>query len=326
MTLRNVRRACGSGTMSLVKTETHSLLVTVAIGVLAVILIASLLLYYREYAKSQSLAQGLTTETNAKAALANEKDSRIAELEATIASTTELLHLTEEARGNLESRLSDKEDEVDALSSQVKKISGTVGVLDKLAKTDKEFLMKYSKVYFLNEHYTPAKLSKIDEKYSAVTTDQYLESRVYDKMQDMIEDAKRDGVDIKVRSAYRSFESQKNLKSAYSVSYGAGANTFSADQGYSEHQLGTTADLTSSENANQLAGFDTTEAFKWLQKNAQKYGFTLSYPKGNAFYIYEPWHWRYVGEKLADDLHEDSKFFYDLDQREIDKYLVDVFE
>jgi D-alanyl-D-alanine carboxypeptidase len=142
----------------------------------------------------------------------------------------------------------------------------------------------------------------------------------------MIKDAADDEVVIKVRSAYRSFEAQKNLKSAYSVSYGSGANTFSADQGYSEHQLGTTVDLTSPENSNQLAGFDGTKAFAWLQKNAHNYGFTLSYPKGNAYYIYEPWHWRYVGEDLASDLHKDGKFFYDLDQREIDKYLVNVFE
>jgi D-alanyl-D-alanine carboxypeptidase len=60
--------------------------------------------------------------------------------------------------------------------------------------------------------------------------------------------------------------------------------------------------------------------------NAYKYGFTLSYPKGNTSYVFEPWHWRFVGVKLATDLHNQGKNFYDLDQRSIDAYLVNFFD
>ncbi len=296
------------------------------LGILTVLLLASAGGLYYEYrqkiAVSETLAHTLasTTET------VSEKDAHIAVLSASLASSTETLRLTEEARANLESRLADKETEVNGLSKQVEKISGTVGVLDKLAKVDKELLIKYSKIYFLNENYKPAKITQIEQKYSAVTSDQYLESHVYSHITSMIDDAKSDGIDIQIRSAYRSFDSQKNLKSAYTVRYGTGANTFSADQGYSEHQLGTTIDFTSSENGDQLIGFDTTKAYAWLQKHAYKYGFILSYPKGNAYYVYEPWHWRFVGTRLAGDLHDDNKNFYDLDQREINKYLVDLFD
>ncbi len=297
-----------------------------ALGLFVAVSLGSGYLYFKESAQTDALTLELEAARAEHSGLSAENQSRIISLEASLASTTEILRQSEEARETYKARLEDKEDEVDALAKQVKKISGTVGVLDKLAKTDPELLMKYSKVYFLNEHYTPAKISKIESEYAAVPTEQYLESRVYNRLTNMIDEAAEDDVVIKVRSAYRSFEAQKNLKSAYSVSYGTGANTFSADQGYSEHQLGTTVDLTSPDNGNQLAGFDATKAFAWLQKNAHKYGFTLSYPKGNAYYIYEPWHWRYVGEDLASDLHADGKFFYDLDQREIDKYLVSVFE
>jgi len=303
-------------------TPSHRLI----LGLLVALLLGSAGGLYYEYRQKKSVSEVLALTTASGAATVSEKDARIAQLEATVASTSETLRLTEEARANLESRLADKESEVNHLSSQVEKISGTVGILDKLAKVDKELLIKYSKIYFLNENYKPAKITQIDQKYSAVPADQYLESHVYSHMTDMIDDAKSDGVDIKVRSAYRSFDSQKNLKSAYSVRYGTGANTFSADQGYSEHQLGTTADLTSSENDNQLAGFDTTKAYAWLQKHAYHYGFIISYPKGNTYYIYEPWHWRFVGKRLASDLHDDNKNFYDLDQREINKYLVDLFD
>jgi hypothetical protein len=51
----------------------------------------------------------------------------------------------------------------------------------------------------------------------------------------------------------------------------------------------------------------------------------MSYPKDNPFYVYEPWHFRYVGIKLATDLANQGKHFYDLDQRTIDEYLVNLF-
>jgi D-alanyl-D-alanine carboxypeptidase len=110
------------------------------------------------------------------------------------------------------------------------------------------------------------------------------------------------------------------------VVYGSGANAFSADQGYSEHQLGTAADVTTNTLAGGLDGFDATPAYKWLTANAYKYGFILSYPQGNGYYEYEPWHWRFVGKKLARYLHTTNERFYDLDQRTIDSYLINIFD
>ncbi|MEK7495870.1 MAG: D-alanyl-D-alanine carboxypeptidase family protein, partial [Patescibacteria group bacterium] len=64
----------------------------------------------------------------------------------------------------------------------------------------------------------------------------------------------------------------------------------------------------------------------WLTENAYKYGFILSYPKQNTYYRFEPWHWRFVGVALATKLHDGNKYFYDLSQREIDQYLVSIFD
>jgi D-alanyl-D-alanine carboxypeptidase len=143
----------------------------------------------------------------------------------------------------------------------------------------------------------------------------------------MIAEAKEDGVDLKVISAYRSFETQTDLKSTYKVIYGAGsANQFSADQGYSEHQLGTTVDVTTPTTAGTFVSFENDPGYMWLTKNAHQFGFVLSYPKNNTYYQYEPWHWRFVGTDLAKDLHAEGKYFYDLDQRKINEYLVDIFD
>lgn len=206
-------------------------------------------------------------------------------------------------------------------------ITGTVGKLDKLSKTDPELLKKYSKVYFLNEHYAPEKLKLLDKAYAYDETKElYLTAPVIPFFKDMVEEAKEDGVDLWVVSAYRSFETQKDLKSVYTVTYGSGANTFSADQGYSEHQLGTTIDFTTKGINGSLLGFDKTPAYEWLTDNAYKYGFVLSYPPNNDYYIFEPWHWRFVGTDLAGDLHDDDKYFYDLDQRTLDEYLISIFD
>jgi D-alanyl-D-alanine carboxypeptidase len=143
----------------------------------------------------------------------------------------------------------------------------------------------------------------------------------------MINSASSTGTRLYVYSAYRSFAEQKALKNSYSVTYGAGtANSFSADQGYSEHQLGTTVDVITPGLGGELDGFDKTAAFQWMINNAYRFGFVMSYPKGNSYYIYEPWHWRFVGIKLATELHNQNKNFYDLDQRTIDGYLVSIFD
>lgn len=242
--------------------------------------------------------------------------------------------LTNQTTG-LSNTLTDAQQNIDAVKNEVGgvkqsvgSISGTVGTLQKLSQVDPELLKKYSKVYFTNENYVPANLVTIpvENTYSAKREEQFLlESWSY--LKNMLDSAKANGVQLYVKSGYRSFEEQKSLKSAYTVTYGKGtANAFSADQGYSEHQLGTTIDFITTGLNGNLTGFEKTPAYEWLQANAYRYGFILSYPKGNAYYVYEPWHWRFVGVKLATYLHDNNRNFYDLDQREIDTYLVTLFD
>lgn len=253
--------------------------------------------------------------------------ARLQEMEAAASSSAaEILALQTQVL-ELEDDLRKEKRKNDDFEDQIDEIAGTVGVLDKLAKTDEELLQKYSKVYFLNENYIPARLSKIPGEYVlSGRSEQYFHAEALSYLEDMLDEAKEDGVDLKVVSAYRSFETQMGLKSAYTQAYGSGANAFSADQGYSEHQLGTTVDLTDPGTGGTYESFKNTAAYAWLQDNAHKFGFVLSYPEGNQYYIFEPWHWRFVGEKLAKDLKKDSANFYDWDQRDIDEYLVYIFD
>lgn len=216
---------------------------------------------------------------------------------------------------------------VDELSSQVGQIKGSVDTLEKLKATDEELLKKYSKVSFLNENYIPESLTPINPGYEYNPDENYqFNSKVWPFLNNLLSTAKADGIDIKIVSAYRSFDEQSSLKSSYRMVYGTGANKFSADQGYSEHQLGTTVDFTTSTVGASFTGFEDTPAYKWLLANAYAYGFILSYPPDNKYYQYEPWHWRFVGRELAKNLHADNKNFYDMDQREIDKFLISFFD
>jgi LAS superfamily LD-carboxypeptidase LdcB len=224
-------------------------------------------------------------------------------------------------------KLSAEESRNNSFQEQITGLTSTIGTLDKLSKTDKELLQKYSKIYFLNENYVPESLSEISQN------DIYEDGKIIrfhtkalPYLQNLLKAAKDSGNELQIISGYRSFGDQSSLKSSYKLTYGSGANAFSADQGYSEHQLGTALDFTTPGIGNNFEAFKTSNQYKWLLSHAYEYGFVLSYPEGNSYYQFEPWHWRFVGLKLALRLHNEGDHFYDLDQRNIDSYLINIFD
>ncbi len=264
-------------------------------------------------------------------------ETRNTVLEARIASTTELMLASiEEVQsvlgGELDgerARLADLQERLAGFQQEVGVISNNVSTLDKLTRTDEELLQKYSRVFFLNEHYVPSDVIEVPKefKYSEQRS-HTIHAQVYPHLESMLKAAAAEKqIQLYVFSGYRPFDEQKALNNQYTVTYGAGtANQFSADQGYSEHQLGTTVDLITTGMGGALSGFDRTPGYQWLLENAHRFGFILSYPKGNQHYVFEPWHWRFVGVQLATTLHDSGKNFYDMDQRDIDAYLVHLFE
>ncbi len=75
----------------------------------------------------------------------------------------------------------------------------------------------------------------------------------------------------------------------------------------SEHGTGLALDILSSEHENADDSYGETEEGMWLKDNAWRYGFILRYPKNKeklTGVIYEPWHYRYVGEEAAKYIYE----------------------
>ena len=269
------------------------------------------------------------TETKAELlSVKNEYSATVQQLHSTIAELGERLATTTIERNTLEEALRGEQVRINAVQMQLDMVTGTIGTLAKLNSTDKELLQKYSRVYFLNEHFEPKSLSLIPVDYVfQPEKDKMILGSVFSFLFDMLRDANADGINLRVLSAYRSFGEQSSLKSAYKITYGAGmSNKFSADQGYSEHQLGTTVDFTTEELGDNYDNFEQDKAYLWLTEHACQYGFVLSYPKDNAYYVFEPWHWRFVGLNLAHRLETAGQYFYDMEQRDIDQYLVSLFD
>lgn len=135
-----------------------------------------------------------------------------------------------------------------------------------------------------------------------------LRGPVLQALEAMLDAAAAVDIDLGVRSAYRSYQTQC-LTFDYKVrEHGIEhARRFSAEPGRSQHQLGTTADISGGALSWALTqDMGATLEGQWLAENAHRFGFALSYPEGHeeeTGYAYEPWHYRYIGVAAADEMH-----------------------
>ena len=123
-----------------------------------------------------------------------------------------------------------------------------------------------------------------------------IDANVWVFLQKMLDDARAEGVDIGVWSPYRSYSTQKMLFDKQVARQGGDedkAATIVARPGTSEHHTGLALDINCANDS-----FENTEAYEWLQKNAENYGFVMRYYEEKqpiTGVIHESWHWRFVG-------------------------------
>lgn len=117
--------------------------------------------------------------------------------------------------------------------------------------------------------------------------------------QAMRDAAAADGVTLQLVSAFRSIARQHEIVAA-KLARGQSLDAIlqvSAAPGFSEHHTGRAVDIGTPDSPALEEAFEQTPAFAWLQANAARFGFVLSFPRGNACgYLYEPWHWCYRQE------------------------------
>ena len=142
-----------------------------------------------------------------------------------------------------------------------------------------------------------------------------LERAAAEKFLDMQAQARAEGIYLRPVSGFRSNEDQDYL--FFQIKADRTQRTdvraeVSAPPGYSEHHTGYAIDILdgSRSDIDLEVAFENTPAFRWLEQNAARYSFELSFPKDNAQGIsYEPWHWRFVGDRdsLETFYKEDSR-------------------
>lgn len=166
-----------------------------------------------------------------------------------------------------------------------------------------------NKYYKLDKDYEPEDLTVINSKFASGT--QKLRKEAAGKFEEMASDMLKENLKIYAGSTYRSYSYQEGLYNRYVKKDGfKEAETYSARAGYSEHQLGLAVDIVNGK-WNYLSEGD--KEYTWLINNSYKYGFILRYPHESEYitgYVFEDWHFRYLGIDLATKVHE-SKLTYD---------------
>lgn len=175
----------------------------------------------------------------------------------------------------------------------------------KPADIKKEKLILVNKFYYLDKDYKPDNLVNIESTYGRTSVK--LNNEAYENFKKMFNEAKKKNLNLYIRSGYRSYNDQENMYNYYVKNDSIKeADRYSARPGYSEHQTGFAIDLIK-DSAGNYNEFKNTEEFSWLKKNSYKYGFILRYTDNFEYitgYIYEPWHYRYVGIDVAKYIYE----------------------
>jgi len=131
-------------------------------------------------------------------------------------------------------------------------------------------------------------------------------------LQQMFKAAKEQNLKLMVSSGYRSYNLQESLYRGYVSAQGQQkADSSSARPGHSEHQTGLALDVEPSDRTCEVEPcFADTPEGKWLASNAYRYGFIIRYEKGQeelTGYEYEPWHLRYIGVELSQQIHKTNQ-------------------
>ena len=177
------------------------------------------------------------------------------------------------------------------------------------ANMNKDILVLMNKYNKLRDDYEPDDLEEIDSKYFIYgnTLVRKLRKEAKEAFENLSKDSIEIGTPVYGQSAYRPYEMQSGLYESAVYEYGKErADIDTARPGFSEHQTGLAIDVSSTKGGNMLY-FDDTASFTWMKDNAYKYGFILRYRDDKTDitgFMYESWHYRYVGLEVAKDMHD----------------------
>lgn len=158
----------------------------------------------------------------------------------------------------------------------------------------------------LPQAYAPNDLRNIADAGFPLTDGLAVRSLVVADLDALRQASADNGTPLSILAGSRSYAQQAELYERRVDELGdTEAGSRIARPGHSEHQLGTTVDVTTEGDTDVDQAWGATPHGQWVATNAHKYGFLLSYPmdaSDRTCYDYEPWHLRYVGREMAADV------------------------
>lgn len=194
------------------------------------------------------------------------------------------------------------------ISSTMPKTIGRTIDQKKIKKKENEwYLILVNRWNYIPDDYE-VELTELDNGQS-------VDKRIYSPLQNMFNAAREDDVYLIVASGYRTAQKQQSLMDEKITEYKSEgysekeakkkAEEWVAIPGTSEHQLGIGIDI----NADGIHSTGN-EVYKWLHQNSYKYGFICRYPEDKTDItgiINEPWHYRYVGVDVAEEIYNQGE-------------------
>lgn len=168
--------------------------------------------------------------------------------------------------------------------------------------------MLVNKCFFLDSSFTPSNLVYLkDTNLSYIkreNEEMMIKKDILNSYQNLYTDALKNGFQLYIFSSYRDYNKQYHLY--YNVNNQN--DEYVARPGFSEHQSGYALDISTLYHG-LTNNFQYSDEYKWLIENSYKYGFILRYPEEKeniTGYKYEPWHFRFVGEDIAEFLYKNK--------------------
>ncbi|WIV11905.1 M15 family metallopeptidase [Proteiniborus sp. MB09-C3] len=193
-------------------------------------------------------------------------------------------------------------------------LKDTVYIDDKgqeIIKNTDDILVLANKERNLASDYKPSDLVIPNVKFSFDGNDQkkYLRKEAATALEELFKEGEKEDIILYAVSGYRSYARQELLFNNRVKKDGVEkANKLVARPGQSEHQTGLAMDVSSiSVNLSLDESFGQTVEGIWLKENAHKFGFIIRYSNEKidiTGYSYEPWHIRYVGKDVAEEIYE----------------------
>ncbi|WP_404799137.1 M15 family metallopeptidase [Bacillus aerolatus] len=195
-----------------------------------------------------------------------------------------------------------------AFFNEVKEVDGKAVIAN-----PENIMALVNKQFSLPADYKPQDLVRPNIPFSFGEQDiekSYVRKEAAAALEKMFAAAKTEQIHLFAVSGYRSYDRQQEIMNNQIAKAGSfeKATESVAPPGQSEHQTGLAMDISAeSVQFDLLQSFETTKEGQWLANHAHKYGFILRYPKDKenvTKYMYEPWHFRYVGVRMAEEMFQ----------------------